>query len=194
MVYPRTAIRYSYGLMTESGVSHEDRAAVHESGRGSLRGHDLGGAEERNPQSGRQAHLFPGSGHRAVLLEPDRDRHHRPEVLPQGGSAEGQGAFLAGLGSDRQGTGPRGRSRTQAYGRRRRARRAPGFPPSRLHLAGLGKEKRLLRCCRGRKGLLRRDLLHAGPPDGRSEQSPVVQYRPVFGLRHRRPGAGTLFL
>ena len=44
----------------------------------------------------------------------------------------------------------------------------------------------------GRPGVLRRDVLHAGGPDGGPEQPAVVQHRPALGLRHRGPAAGAL--
>ncbi len=43
-----------------------------------------------------------------------------------------------------------------------------------------------------RRGLLRRDVPHAGGADGGAELAAVVQHRPALGLRHRRAAAGTL--
>ena len=46
---------------------------------------------------------------------------------------------------------------------------------------------------RGRRpGLLRRDLPHAGGPDGGAQLAAVVQHRPALGLRHRRARPGAL--
>ena len=43
---------------------------------------------------------------------------------------------------------------------------------------------------RGRPGLLRRARLHAGQPDVRPQQPPVVQHGPALRLRHQRAGPG----
>ncbi|GBD42227.1 hypothetical protein HRbin39_01616 [bacterium HR39] len=74
----------------------------------------------------------------------------------------------------------------------RRAQREAGVRPARRHLDLLGLEARLLRLGGGRARLLRRDALDDGDAVRRAQLPPVVQHRPVLGLRHRRSRPGAL--
>ena len=137
----------------------------------------------------------------------DRDRHPGAEVLQEARCSRGcrergrrgcrrsQWRFrVDGWHGNRHGYGDRNGYRCRGgHGRRHQGRNRcpPGVPPAGIHLDRLGQEVQVLLHGGGRAGLLRRDVLHPGPADGRTELAPVVQHGPVRRLRPEgaRPGS-----
>jgi hypothetical protein len=161
-------------------AENEGQSSIHARRGGSLRGDELRSADVRDSQPRRH----PGVGY---------ERRHGPRGVVPGGRRRARAEVLS------QGRGAAGRRRRRTRcrcggnpGHGRRDGRASGLPPAGRLLDPLGTGARVLRQRGGRRGLLRRALLHARQPDGGPELAAVVQHRPALGLRHLRPVAGAL--
>ena len=169
---------------------HADHKTLHRGRPAAIRFHRLPHGIQRNSQPGRLGGVPDGRNRGSGGLVPGRLRRSGPEIFPQG---RGPGQAQAHRGRGRPvlavaaGAGQRCPRRRHHH---RGDQRQAGLRPDGRNLDLLGVESRPFRFRRRRPGLLRRDQIHAGHPDGRSQLAPVVQYGHALGLRHRRAGTG----